>query len=217
MTTRLLTTPQRASFLLSRRPVAPVRSDAPQLTRLNKNLKKKKIFLVRAPGSLLRAFGPVLFASMTPDLSLPSISWRHRAVPRNHSIPPSDVRSEPQRGFNCVDSSGTPSVERLWIVGLCAPAGLFVALVRGGRTPKAAPNRTQSSRSISRSLPSCGRCPHRMRLMSLASQEALRTIEQNLTNRETVVCVIRNRKGLADDDGKKLSGPRAARCQTRKS
>src|SRR5438477_12051279 len=44
-----------------------------------------------------------------------------------------------------------------------------------------------------------------MRSMFLASQEALRTIEQNLTNRQMLARVIRA-EGLADDDGKALLG-----------
>src|SRR5205823_7771345 len=47
--------------------------------------------------------------------------------------------------------------------------------------------------------------PMRMRSMFLASQEALRTIEQNLTNRQMLARVIRA-EGLADDDGKALLG-----------
>ncbi len=49
-----------------------------------------------------------------------------------------------------------------------------------------------------------------MRSMFLASQEALRTIEQNLTNRQMLARVIRA-EGLADDDGKALLGSAAGR------
>ena len=45
----------------------------------------------------------------------------------------------------------------------------------------------------------------RMRSMFLASQEALRTIEQNLTNRTMLARVIRS-EGLADDGGAALLG-----------
>src|SRR5437764_4810248 len=45
----------------------------------------------------------------------------------------------------------------------------------------------------------------RMRSMFLASQEALRTIEQNLTNRSLLARVVRA-EGLADDGGRALLG-----------
>ena len=45
----------------------------------------------------------------------------------------------------------------------------------------------------------------RMRSMFLASQEALRTIEQNMTNRQMLARVIRS-EGLAEDNGTALLG-----------
>ena len=45
----------------------------------------------------------------------------------------------------------------------------------------------------------------RMRSMFVASQEALRTIEQNLTNREMLARVIRS-EGLAEDGGAAMLG-----------
>src|SRR5207244_5773591 len=45
----------------------------------------------------------------------------------------------------------------------------------------------------------------RMRSMFLASQEALRTIEQNLTNQTLLARVVRS-EGLAQDDGRALFG-----------
>src|SRR4029077_3635656 len=50
--------------------------------------------------------------------------------------------------------------------------------------------------------------PMRLRSMFLASQEALRTIEQNLTNRQMLARVIRS-EGLADDGGAALLGTSA--------
>src|SRR5260370_5599874 len=44
-----------------------------------------------------------------------------------------------------------------------------------------------------------------IRSMFLASQEALRTIEQNLTNRTLLARIIRA-EGLADDEGRALLG-----------
>src|SRR5256886_14052959 len=57
--------------------------------------------------------------------------------------------------------------------------------------------------------------PMRMRSMFLASQEALRTIEQNLTNRQMLARVIRA-EGLADDEGKALLGSARGETPTEK-
>ena len=97
-------------------------------------------------------------------------------------------------------------LERIWIVVLCVVAGLFLALGYLARTPKLyqghtvlevefqEPNFVTSEDSASR-----------MRSLFLASQEALRTIEQNLTNRTLLARVVRA-EGLADDGGKALLG-----------
>ncbi len=58
--------------------------------------------------------------------------------------------------------------------------------------------------------------PMRMRSMFLASQEALRTIEQNLTNRQMLSRVIRA-EGLADDGGVALLGKSIENDTTKKS
>ena len=97
-------------------------------------------------------------------------------------------------------------VERIWIVLLCVVAGVFLALGYLARTPKlyqghivlevefAEPTFMNSEDSAMR-----------MRSMFLASQEALRTIEQNLTNRSLLARVVRS-EGLADDGGRALLG-----------
>jgi polysaccharide biosynthesis transport protein len=96
--------------------------------------------------------------------------------------------------------------ERIWIVALCVVAGLFLAIGYLARTPKLyqghivlevefqEPNLVASDEPASR-----------MRSMFLASQEALRTIEQNLTNRTLLARVVRA-EGLADDGGRALLG-----------
>jgi uncharacterized protein involved in exopolysaccharide biosynthesis/Mrp family chromosome partitioning ATPase len=97
-------------------------------------------------------------------------------------------------------------MERVWILAVCTLAGLFLALGYLARTPKlyqghivlevefAEPTMVASEDSASR-----------VRSMFLASQEALRTIEQNFTNRSLLARVIRA-EGLADDDGAALLG-----------
>ena len=96
--------------------------------------------------------------------------------------------------------------ERLWVVLLCIIAGLFLALGYLARTPKlyqghivlevefAEPTVVNSEDSSMRT-----------RSMFLASQEALRTIEQNLANRSLLARVVRA-EGLADDGGRALLG-----------
>src|SRR5438128_1344649 len=97
-------------------------------------------------------------------------------------------------------------VERIWIVVLCIVAGLFLALGYLARTPKLYQGHTvlevqfQEPTLVSSEEPAT-----RMRSMFLASQEALRTIEQNLTNRTLLARVVRA-EGLADDGGRALLG-----------
>jgi len=97
-------------------------------------------------------------------------------------------------------------VERIWIVALCVLAGFFLALGYLARTPKLYQGHTvlevefQEPTFITTEDPTA-----RTRSMFLASQEALRTIEQNLTNQTLLARVIRS-EGLAEDDGRALFG-----------
>ena len=112
---------------------------------------------------------------------------------------------ESHRGFN-LRAFWHSFVERIWIVVLCVLAGLFIALGYLSRTPK-----TYQSHAVMEvdfaepSVASTEDNPMRMRSMFLASQEALRTIEQNMTNRQMLSRVIRA-EGLADDGGAALLG-----------
>jgi capsular exopolysaccharide synthesis family protein len=140
---------------------------------------------------------------MTPDSSAPATA---EASPAPRTINPAiDVMMEPQRGFN-LRQFWHALLERLWIVGLCALAGLFVALGYLGRTPKTYQSHAVLEVDFQEPTFVAGDdSPMRMRSMFLASLEALRTIEQNLTNRQMLARVIRA-EGLADDDGKALLG-----------
>src|SRR5213075_2914650 len=140
---------------------------------------------------------------MTPDSTVPAAT---AASPAPRTINPAiDVMMEPQRGFN-LRQFWHALVERLWIVGLCALAGLFVALGYLGRTPKTYQSHAVLEVDFQEPTFVAGDdSAVRMRSMFLASQEALRTIEQNLTNRQMLARVIRA-EGLADDDGKALLG-----------
>ena len=97
-------------------------------------------------------------------------------------------------------------VERIWIVALCVLAGLFVALGYLARTPKLYQGHTVLEVEFQDpTLVTTEDSAARMRSMFLASQEALRTIEQNLTNQTLLARVVRS-EGLAQDDGRALFG-----------
>jgi len=113
--------------------------------------------------------------------------------------------SEPKHGFD-FRRFWHSLVERIWIVALCVLAGLFLALGYLARTPNLYQGHTvlevqfEEPTIITTEDPTA-----RMRSMFLASQEALRTIEQNLTNQTLLARVIRS-EGLAEDGGRALLG-----------
>jgi succinoglycan biosynthesis transport protein ExoP len=133
-----------------------------------------------------------------------------RAASNNGPVPLAvhpaiDVMMEPQRGFN-LRQFWHSLLERIWIVALCVLAGLFIALGYLGRTPKT--YQAHAVLEVEFQEPTFvpgDDITMRMRSMFLASQEALRTIEQNLTNRAMLARVIRA-EGLADDGGTALLG-----------
>src|SRR3954451_6284284 len=119
--------------------------------------------------------------------------------------PAIDVMLESKRGFN-LRAFWHSLLERLWIVVLCVLAGLFIAVAYLARTPKV--YQSHSVLEVDFQEPTVASTednPMRMRSMFLASQEALRTIEQNLTNRQMLARVIRS-EGLAEDGGAAMLG-----------
>ncbi|MEY2518659.1 MAG: polysaccharide biosynthesis transport protein [Verrucomicrobiota bacterium] len=97
-------------------------------------------------------------------------------------------------------------LEKLWIFVLCTVAGLFLAIGYLARTPKLYQGHIVLEVDIQEpSLVRTDDGASRMRTAFLASQDALRTIEQTLTNRTLLARVIRS-EGLADDEGKALLG-----------
>jgi uncharacterized protein involved in exopolysaccharide biosynthesis/Mrp family chromosome partitioning ATPase len=97
-------------------------------------------------------------------------------------------------------------IERVWIVALCVVAGLFLALGYLARTPKLYQGHTLLEVEFQEPtfIPTEDSAT-RMRSIFLASQEALRTIEQNLTNQTLLSRVVRS-EGLAEDGGRALVG-----------
>jgi len=97
-------------------------------------------------------------------------------------------------------------VERIWIVAICVLAGLFLALGNLARTPKLYQGHTILEVQLQEpSFVPTDDSTTRMRSVFLASQEALRTIEQNLTNQALLARVVRS-EGLAQDGGRALLG-----------
>ena len=97
-------------------------------------------------------------------------------------------------------------IERIWIVALCVLAGLFLALGYLARTPRLYQGHIVLEVEFQEPTVVAGEeNAARMRSMFLASQEALRTIEQNLVNRNLLARVVRA-EGLADDGGRALVG-----------
>ena len=112
---------------------------------------------------------------------------------------------EPKRGFD-FRQFWHSLIERIWIVALCVLAGLFLALGYLARTPKLYQGHIVLEVEFQEPTVIAGEeSSARMRSMFLASQEALRTIEQNLTNRTLLARVVRA-EGLADDGGRSLLG-----------
>jgi uncharacterized protein involved in exopolysaccharide biosynthesis len=97
-------------------------------------------------------------------------------------------------------------VERIWIVAICVLAGFFLALGYLARTPKLYMGHTILEVEVSEPTPiSTGDSTTAMRAAFLGSQEALRTIEQNLTNQTLLSRVVRS-EGLAEDGGRAVLG-----------
>lgn len=97
-------------------------------------------------------------------------------------------------------------LEKLWIVGLCVLAGLFLALGYLARTPKLYQGHIVLEVDVQDPTPiRSDDSSSRMRTMFLASQEAMRTIEQNMTNANLLARVVRA-ENLAADGGRTLLG-----------
>jgi succinoglycan biosynthesis transport protein ExoP len=96
--------------------------------------------------------------------------------------------------------------ERIWIVALCVLAGLFLGVGYLAKTPKLYQGHTVLEVDFQEpTVVASEQSALRMRSMFLASQEALRTIEQNFTNRSMLARVVRA-EGLAEDGGRALLG-----------
>ena len=94
--------------------------------------------------------------------------------------------------------------ERAWIVAICVLAGFFLALGSLARTPKLYQAHTVLEVQVAEPAPIyTGDSATQLRAAFLGSQEALRTIEQNLTN-QTLLSRVVHAEGLAEDGGRAL-------------
>ena len=106
-------------------------------------------------------------------------------------------------------------LEKLWIVVLCVLAGLFLGLGYLARTPNQYQGHIVLEVDVQEpSLMENAEMSNRTRSAFLASQDAMRTIEQNLTNRALLGRVIRS-EGLAADGGLALLGQAEGRGATK--
>ena len=113
--------------------------------------------------------------------------------------------AEPKHGFD-FRRFWHSLVERSWIVAICVLAGLFLALGYLARTPKLYQGHTVLEVEFQEpTVIATDDSAARMRSTFLASQEALRTIEQNLTNQTLLIRVVRS-EGLTEDGGRALLG-----------
>src|SRR6266480_4211240 len=123
--------------------------------------------------------------------------------PASSYLPPEFA--EPMRGFD-FRQLWHSIIEKIWIVALCVLAGLFLALGYLARTPKLYQGHTVLEVEFQEpTVVSTEDSASRMRSSFLASQEAMRTIEQNLTNQTLLARVVRS-EGLVEDGGRALLG-----------
>src|SRR5438094_3807985 len=126
-----------------------------------------------------------------------------------NSVPaPSLELTEQKRSFD-LRQLWHSLLERMWIVTLCVIAGLFLALGYLARTPKLYQGHIVLEVDFQEPTVLNADTLSRTRPMYLASLEALRTIEQNLSNRSLLARVVRA-EDLAKDGGRALFGEHVA-------
>jgi len=147
----------------------------------------------------------------------PAYSVRGTKVPTNSEKPAVSLTGLYAEGSQTFDFRRYwhSFVERIWIVAICVLAGLFLALGYLARTPKL--YQAHTVLEVDFQEPSIiADDAARMRSAFLASQEALRTIEQNLTNQTLLSRVVRS-EGLAEDGGRALLGQSVGSSKTSSS
>jgi len=138
----------------------------------------------------------------------PTHSLREATIAPNSDKPGVPLAAEYADGLQVFDFRRYwhSFLERSWIVAICVLAGLFLALNNLARTPKL--YQAHTVLEVEADEPSfipTNDATTRTRSAFLASGEALRTIEQNLTNQTLLARVVRS-EGLALDGGRAFSG-----------
>jgi uncharacterized protein involved in exopolysaccharide biosynthesis/Mrp family chromosome partitioning ATPase len=131
----------------------------------------------------------------------PAQSFRGATVAPNSDKPGAPLTAEFLGGLHGFDFRRYwhSFLERIWIVAICVLGGLFLALGNLARTPKLYQAHTVLDVEFEEpSFVPTGDYATRTRSMFLASGEALRTIEQNLTNPTILARVVRS-EGLAQE------------------
>ena len=97
-------------------------------------------------------------------------------------------------------------LEKIWVLVACVLAGLILAVGYIARTPKLYQGHVVLEVDVAEpAMMASDDMPNRIRSAFLASQDAMRTIEQNLINRSLLARVIRA-EGLTEDGGQALFG-----------
>jgi polysaccharide biosynthesis transport protein len=138
----------------------------------------------------------------------PAQSLRGATVAPNSDKPSVPLTAEYADGLQSFDFRRYwhSFLERIWIVAICVLGGLFLALGNLARTPKLYQGHTVLEVDLQEpSFVPTADYATRTRSVFLASQEALRTIEQNLTNQTLLARVVRS-EGLAQDGGHAVLG-----------
>ena len=105
-------------------------------------------------------------------------------------------------------------VEKIWVVVLCVVAGLFLGLGYLASTPKLYQGHSVLEVDVQEpSLVESDRPSARSATNFLATEEALRTIEQNMVNRGLLTRVI-HAEGLANDGGRAFLGVSGDKTKT---
>src|SRR5437879_4024777 len=153
--------------------------------------------------------------NQSPD-SAPPVSARATVVPgqifSTVTGAPIDLGTE-RRGFD-FRQFWHSLIEKVWVVVLCVVAGLFLGLGYLARTQKLYQGHSVLEVDVQeRSLVESDRPSTRPATNFLATEEAMRTIEQNLVNRSLLTRVIHS-EGLADDGGRAFLGRSGDKTKT---
>lgn len=148
---------------------------------------------------------------------VPRQSSAEAAIRPVQHLPAGDAAGVVKRGRLDLRHLWHSFLEKLWIVVLCVLAGLFLGLGYLARTPKMYQGHIVLEVGMQDTTPmQDNELSSRVRTMYLATQEAMRTIEQNLVNRTLLARVVRA-ENLTENGGKAILGDKALPLEDRDS